>query len=240
MDKIVEWARDVERIITTKDYDWVHVNVGPERIGKSNLSILIGIESNPRFKDKFPDQMVFGIDEFKQAIKNSQPGDVIIPDEGALMFFSRDAMSRDVKEGIKMLTAMGVYNLFIIINVPNFWIIDKYIREHRVRSVTHVVRRGWVHYYGPKKVRLITQDKNKAYKTIWPDYDFRDAFGKVDPVLWARYVDKKKNIVAGRSTEVTAEKDKEFNKTCSKCGYKWHFSGFKRPRCPICNSSKVS
>lgn len=235
MDKMIKWAKDVERIITTLDYDWIHVNVGPERIGKTTFSFHAGDNADPKFKENFPGNVVFGIAEFKKAVKNSYPGQVLIPDEGALMFFTGDTMTRDVKEGIKMLTVMGAYNLFIIINVPNFWIIHKYIREHRVKSVTHVVRRGWVHYYGPKKVKLIRQDKHKAYKTIWPDYDFRDTFPKFDEALWKLYDEKKKSIVANSDDEVTTQKKSEPNIQCKKCQYKWFTTSIRDYiTCPRC------
>lgn len=225
-------------IITTRDFDWINVIVGPEGIGKSMLAIQESRESDPKFIENFPDNTVFDVGDLINQVANSYPGKKIIGDEGALMFFSRDAMTKDVKNGIKMLTAMRAYNLSLTICVPNFWIIDKYIREHRVKSVMRVVKRGWIHYYGPKKVRMIRQDKKKRYKTIWPDYDFRDSYPKVEPELWEIYKNKKKSIVSKSRDGIDSVAEKH-NKKCLKCGYSWHYTGKTAPRCSVCHSSKI-
>ena len=233
MDNINKWGEGVIEYIKRKDLDWIHVNVGNEGVGKTTLSLDVCEAIDPKFSIN---NVVFTIDELIEQIKDSYPGKCIIIDEGALLFFTRDAMSNDTKRAVKLLTAMRTYNLFVWINVPNYWVLDKYIREHRVKSVTQVPIRGRYRYYCPSKVKDLRQDKKKKYKTIWPSYDLNGYFNKCKGPLWADYIKKKKQLVIESQSVL-----KSTNEQCPKCGYPWLCKAKTLMRtCPNCNHKWAS
>jgi len=201
------FLENVKRIILEKDLDWLHVIVGKEGVGKSSLGIYLCRTFDPNFSIE---NIVFDINELKDRVRNSKPGDAILIDEGALIFFSTDSHRKETKEGIKLLTAMREFNLFVVICIPNFWILSRYIREHRVKTISRVVKRGWYWHFSPRKVRQIERDK-VTLKTIWPDWDFRDSFP--DGSTWEYWEDYKQ-----KKRQLAIERDKKHKKPKKKKG----------------------
>jgi hypothetical protein len=127
-------------------------------------------------------------------VRSSKPESAVLVDEGALVFFSRDSMTKATKQAVRLLTSMRTYNLFLCVCVPSFFILDKYIREHRVRSLSKVYDRGLANFYFTKEIRRIKQNpKTKAY--VWPRENFTDSFPKITGPIWDEYVTKKKRLV---------------------------------------------
>jgi len=118
-------TRKIGEMIVKNDLDFLLVITGRERIGKSTLALQIASIVDPDFK---VDQIVFDIPTLYKKVYELNKGQVVIIDEGATAFFAREAMATDVREGVKLLTVMGERNLFVILCVPNFFIVDKYIR----------------------------------------------------------------------------------------------------------------
>ena len=207
MEKLKKSLDAIREIILKKDFDWVHVVTGYEGVGKSTLAMHICNYIDRNFN---VDKIVFSADELIKAVKNSSPGDAIMVDEGALIFFSRDSMTKESKKAIRLLTGMRTYNLFIVINIPNFFILDKYIREHRVKTLTRVVMRGWFWFYSPARVKMLKID-DKTKKVNWDIWNYRDSFKKFKGELWNQYIEKKKKLVLENS-DMEKKKKKEFTK----------------------------
>lgn len=232
------FIKAVRKIIKTQDYDWLHVIVGNEGVGKTSLGHCLSKKMWPNFN--LETDSIFTTDDLISRVKaaKNKPGRAVVVDEGALVFFTRDSMSKANKEAVKLLTGMRQFNMFVVICVPNFWILDRYVREHRVKTVSRVVKRGWFHHYSPKKVKQIRRDK-KTLKTIWPDYDFRESFGnsaELWPDEWALYKNKKELLVTESNNKVH-----KYNASCGKCGYNWltHSKAVK-PACPSCGSRSTT
>lgn len=122
------------------DRDHVTVIVGKEGKGKSTLGINIAGMVSDNFSIK---HICYEPEDFVAQLRSDIPkGSTLQMDEGALFLFSRDAMGNDSRTIVRLLTIIRQMNLHIIICVPNFWIIDKYVREHRVDAVFHVTERG--------------------------------------------------------------------------------------------------
>lgn len=235
MKNTTNFLKEVKKLIIEKDLDWINIIVGGEGIGKSTLAIIVCMLFDSKFS---VDNIVFSTEELVEQIKKSYPGMAILIDEGALMFFTRDAMSKETKRGVRIMTGIRGYNLFLIVNIPNFWILDKYMREHRVKSVMRVVKRGWFWYFGPKKVKMITRDKKKNYKTVWPDWDYRDSFPKEFnedfKKIWGAYLEKKKKLIVENEDGIAKKKGKK-NTQCIRCNYQWFYSGsLENTLCPSC------
>jgi len=138
------WAYRIRTERLAKDYDHVTVITGKEGTGKSTLAGKLAILVDP---DLSMDRVCYKPEEFVSAAANARPGQSIWIDEGGLFFFSRDSMSTVSKELTQFLTTCRQLNLHIILCIPNFFILETYIREHRVHSLFHVVERGSFKYF---------------------------------------------------------------------------------------------
>lgn len=211
------------------DLDWLHIITGYEGCGKTTLAFDMCSYLDPDFNIS---KIVFSSQELIEAVRKSKPGEAVLVDEGALVFFSRDSMTKAAKQAVKLLTGMRTYNLFLCICVPDFFILDKYIRNHRVRSVSNVTERGMANFYFNSTVRKIIKDKNN--KINYPTYNYRDRFPLFSGPLWKKYLEKKRKLVLDNNEE------KEFNKDkyeCNSCGYIWIGRKIPKPlRCPKCQT----
>jgi hypothetical protein len=198
MEKIKTNLDFIRKDIVQDDKDYIMCVEGYEGVGKTTLALHICKYIDPTFN---VDRIIFNLDDFKMQIKTSKKGNAILIDEGALVMFSRDAMKGEVKELIRLFTAIRQYNLFICICVPRFNIIDRYIREHRVKGLLRVTKRGRFAAYNKQMIDKIHKDKWSS-KIIYPRTIFKESFGKFnDMELWTAYI-KKKGMVLDESNEV--------------------------------------
>ena len=145
----------IRKDIVEKDQDYIMCIEGYEGVGKTTLALHICKYFDSTFN---VDRIIFKLDEFKMQVKRAPKGAAILIDEGALVLFSRDAMKGEVRELIRLFTAIRQYNLFICICIPSFSIIDKYIREHRVKGLLKVNMRGRFAAYNKRKILHIHKD----------------------------------------------------------------------------------
>lgn len=234
MEKLESFCRIVRFRIKTLDEDWIHVIEGKEGVGKTSLAWSMCKSVMPGWKGDTG--CVFSSPEFIQNTSQGEPGDACNVDEGAHVFFSRESMATPNRDAVKHLTSCRQFNRFIVICVPSFMILDKYIRMHRVRSMSRVTKRGQCLHYGPGKVGRIKPSKRNPLKIDYPDYDFRDDFPDAAeewPDEWAAYKEKKAKL----TTEPLKQNGElhENTKTCDRCGYSWPYKG-KNPTttCPSC------
>jgi hypothetical protein len=239
--KYLEKSLDsIHNIINQKDYDWIHVIEGPEGVGKTSLAWSMCKRIDPKFDGE--KNSIFNHEQLLEIVKNSYPGMAVNIDEGALVFFSRDTMSNTNKASIKLMTGIRTFNLFITIPIPQFQLLDKYIREHRVKSASRIPIRGWAWFYCKRTLNLIRPDKKRRGRIIWPDWDFRDTFpdaAALWPEEWERYKKKKmKNLVSKGVARQAEEGENVHQYECWLCHYVWDYGGRKIvATCPICHRS---
>lgn len=190
----------VRKLIIEKDLDFLLVVTGRERVGKSSLALHIATEVDPKFT---VDQIVFDIPSLYKQVYSLEKGQCVIIDEGATSFFSRDAMSTDVKEGVKLLTVMGERNLFVILCVPSFHLIDKYIRENRVSALIKVVSRGKMWLYSRQALKAIFKNE-RSHRFSWGSPSMQDSFPKFTGEMWDKYTEKKSGYLTSRTDKVMA------------------------------------
>jgi len=222
MKYIKQNAQGIRKVLLEHDLDWLHITDGYEGTGKTTLTWNLCKAVDPDFS---PKQIIFTEDQFRYAIKASHPGQALMLDEGALMLFKRDAMRKENKKVIRLLTTIRAHNLFLAINAPDFLnLLDKYVIEHRVRSVARVVKRGWVWWFTKPQIPLINYDK-KTKKYDWPEPRFRDSFPKVSGAEWEAYKHRKKGIVDRETDFLTiSEFANKVNKTYATV-YSWVHDG---------------
>lgn len=198
----------VKEMLVKHDMDFMMVITGRERIGKSTLALQIAKYVDPDFTSK---QVVFDIPQLYEQVYKLKKGQVVIIDEGATAFFARDAMSSDVRDGVKLLTVMGERNLLVLLCVPSFFIVDKYIREHRVAGMVKVTKRGRFKYYSKRRLNS-SHYNSKANAYAWADPCFVDSFGPITGKLWDEYRAHKSEYLKGRKDEWNGKDEEEWVK----------------------------
>ena len=145
------------------DYDHITVFVGKERKGKSSFASFFMTLISPNFslKNYFFKQSVF-IDAL---IEKPPKQDGYLADEGGLIFFSRDSQSKSNKDIVKIMTVMGSMNLHVGICIVNYWLLDTYIRDHRVGTIFRITDRGvFTAYTGDIAFSIISNYGYKNFK----------------------------------------------------------------------------
>jgi hypothetical protein len=210
IDKTFNKNMEIIRVnVSQNDFDWVHVNEGLNRQGKSTLSLFEASEVDPRFIER--PLFAFNVPQaFQRVAEIEQAGETgtgrcILFDEGGESLFNRESMSKFNRLMVKLLMRIGAYNVFFIINIPDFFMLDSYIRKSRVRSLARVLvqfdetdlkfKRGFYEFYGFSTLKRAYQDQHGV--AIWPRPDFRGRFPKhVNPTLWEKYLKAKKEYLS--------------------------------------------
>lgn len=141
-----------------KDYSPFIVIDGNERLGKSTLAAQVASTLDENFnleKDNLDFQ------DFVNSIDNGQVGEAIVFDEATTGLFSRQAMTKINATLVKTFMVSGAKNLITIVCIPNFFMIDRYIRDHRIDALIHIPKRGRYWYYNEKKAKDLSK---KGYK----------------------------------------------------------------------------
>ncbi len=181
------------------DWDFLFVVDGGERKGKSVFAQQLASFVDPDFSLK---NIVFTPKQFEYAILNSKPYSCIIYDEAYGGINSRATMSKVNRSIVKMLTEIGSRNLYIIIVLPCFFELDKYVALWRSKALFHIytmedpkstrIVRGFftAHNEDNKKNLYIYGKKFLNYKVTNPD--FRGRFTNKWLVDKSEYEQKKR------------------------------------------------
>lgn len=194
-----------------EDNDYFLAIVGEVRKGKSTLALQIAEYCNPDFG---LDDIVYTRRQFVKRVQRSDPGDVILVDEGALVFFAKDR-GKEMNEIIKLATTMGQYNCIVLTCVPKLTLIEKYIRQDRMKTHIKVFstrgEKGFYAFFGKratiKQIRQEEKGMRKGEKR--PMYMFRETFGDFqDKKFFEAYKRKKKKETEVKDDEMEPDNDK--------------------------------
>ena len=135
---------NIRERINEDDSDFFEIIAGKEGMGKSFFAMKKAAIVDPTF-DKtrimYDRRSLFN---WIQENFNSNPqlsktkGKAILLDEGNMFLFSREAMSMDNVDVVKLFTLIRQCNMYIIICIPSFKTVDTYIRTHRADRLTHI------------------------------------------------------------------------------------------------------
>ena len=162
------------------DYDnWI-VICGKEGSGKSTLAInlCLWISDKDSFK---PENVIIDADQFNKQFREAKPTSSLLLDEGGALLFSRNAMSGDSKFVIQSAMVARAKCINMIVCIPNFFLLDTYIRNHRVDLLIHVTKRGVYKAFKEKSLAYISKDALKSKDVmsvrlksgLWWDGKFR-------------------------------------------------------------------
>jgi hypothetical protein len=144
-----------------KDKDCIIAIDGKEGTGKSTLGLQYCKYIDPSFN---LNRVTFTPDEFRQAIYDAQKGQAVMFDEAFTGFSSRASLSGINKTLISLMMQIRQKNLFVVIILPTFFLLDKYISIFRTRVLIHVYetggRRGYFRVFSSKKKRLLILNKD--------------------------------------------------------------------------------
>jgi len=173
------FRKNILNIITlvhNNDWDWLWVNDGDERSGKSSLSMQILLIAEPKLNDKVLSadykpvlsRIAWNFDAWIDVLKTLKPGSVSLYDEASLL--GREAMKEHNLRMIRILTTVGMRNNLMLMTFPDIYMLDPYIRDGRCRT------RGYVY----------SVDGERGYVSLWVRrrYPFPRASGET--VWWAR------------------------------------------------------
>jgi DNA-binding ferritin-like protein (Dps family) len=182
----------VKQLLVEKDYDWLMAVCGLEGSGKSTCALQLCYEIDPdMFKRKT--SIVTDLAGLKDAYRQAKKGDAILIDEGAQLFYNRNAMTKDVKEALQLLRGLRGLNLFVVVCMPDFKSLDPYIREHRLNAMVFIPKRGRAWWYSKRKIKKLANVQERHKKRVKPDY--KSSFKDLPKELKEEYKKHKKEMM---------------------------------------------
>lgn len=139
-----------------RDKDCVLAIDGKEGSGKSTLAFQIGKYVDPTLDIS---RVVFDAEGFRKAIFGAKKGQCVIYDEAFTGFSSRASLSAVNKVLVSLMMQMRQKNLLVIIVLPTFFLLDKYVALFRTKALIHVYEnkgiRGYFRLYNAKKKKFL-------------------------------------------------------------------------------------
>lgn len=180
-----------------KDYindknDYCFVVDGFEGSGKSTITAHSCFEIDPDFN---VDKVAFTGIDFLRILNKAKYGSAIMWDESETGAFARDSVGRLNKLVVTALMVARAKRLFLAMVIPSFFLLDKYIRMHRIGMLVHVIRRGqfcvYPSYGGKLKKLTVDGTKYWDYKVVKPL--FTESFPEFPQKseFWKEYQKKK-------------------------------------------------
>lgn len=147
------------------NFDSVTAITGPERIGKSKLAMHLATSNDGTFDNT---SITFQPPAFVEMGRTMTPGRARLWDEGP---FSKDAMTREIKDADEHLFRCGQLYLHNYVIKPNLRWMGAIIREHRA-GLWHLVTER-----GKAKVHMFRRADYPGAKPSWTPlfgYDYPD------------------------------------------------------------------
>lgn len=124
--------------------------------GKSTLAFQLGRYADPTLDLS---RVVFSAEKFRQAIFKAKKGQCVIYDEAFTGLSSRSSLSGINRALVSLMMQMRQKNLFVIIVLPTYFLLDKYVALFRTRALFHVYensgRRGYYQVYNRKSKKYL-------------------------------------------------------------------------------------
>ncbi len=197
----------IKKTINEKDEDYVLIVDGPEGAGKSTLAMQIAYDVDPDFNI---DRVCMNPVDLHKAIVGAKRGQSVVYDEAYGGLSARATLSEINKLLVSLMMEMRQKNLFVIIILPTFFMLDRYVALFRARSLLHVYRkkgkRGmWVLFTKDKKKLLYILGK-KTYSYAKPRSGIVGKFMAGYIVDEKKYRDKKAKALHDKDKRTKADK----------------------------------
>jgi len=173
-----ELREKIVPLLQKKDKDCVIVIDGDERAGKSVYAQTIAARVTSLTGAPFDlSNICMEPLELRKKIETASKNEVIIDDEAHRGMSSRGTLTEVNKILVDMMMEMGQKNLFVIIILPTFFMLDRYAALFRARGLFHVYERRnkrgfWVYFSKKRKITLFMKGKKEFnYNCMkWPSF----------------------------------------------------------------------
>lgn len=160
------------------DKDNVFLIDGGEGTGKSKFGDILGAHAGLNMECDYDlDSICLAPEEFRDRIQNCPPRTVVIYDEAHRGMGSRRALSEINNILVDLMMEMRQKNLYVLIIMPTFFLLDKYAALFRAKGLFHVYekkrKRGyWCFFNEKNKLRLYVLGKKLLNYNVmkWPRY----------------------------------------------------------------------
>lgn len=196
-----------------KDKDKVFIIDGNERSGKSTYGInSFGGYIASCLKTHYDlDNICMTPEEFRKRVMSAKKKEVIIFDEGHRGFGSISVLSEINKILTDLMMEMGQKNLCIIIIMPTFFMLNKYVAIFRTVGLFRVYERKgnrgfWVFYNRKNKLKLYLKGKKDLNYNCMPYPRFRGRYFNKWVINEEEYRKKKELAFEKRPRMIKSEK----------------------------------
>jgi hypothetical protein len=191
-------------MLKLKDKDCVLALDGKEGAGKSTLALQIGKYVDPSLDLT---RVVFNAEDFRTAILKAKKGQCVIFDEAFTGLSSRAALSGINRALVSLMMQMRQNNLFVIIVLPTFFLLDKYVALFRTRALIHVYEnhgvRGYFRLYNSKLKKLLYIFGKKDYS-----YGFKAAKTKFKGRFYGKFPLEDEELYRSKKKKALQETEK--------------------------------
>jgi len=154
--------------VRKKDHDKFILLVGKEGVGKTTLSFQCALYVDPTFD---LDRVVFTPQQFLEAVEHAEKYQAIVFDETVWSLGARSAMTKMNRVLVKVMSEMRSKNLFVFMNIPNFFMMDWYVAQHRTTGLLYIYQRGRFGSYDyPTKKKLYLLGKRMHNYGVSPNF----------------------------------------------------------------------
>jgi len=152
--KLVSSLDKIKESLTHRDQDYVMIVDGTEGSGKSVFAMQTGKYIDPTLD---LNNICMDAEEFKKAIKNAKQFQCVIFDEAFTGLSSKGALSQINRMLVSLMMQMRQKNLFVIVVLPSFFLLDKYVALFRAKSLFHIYQ------YNKRRCFVGLNHKKKQY-----------------------------------------------------------------------------
>lgn len=176
-DRLYAGVKKIQEKVIKKDSDDVYLVDGGEGTGKSVFSMQLAKAIDSSFNIS---RICFNPAEFIKAIQEANKGQAIIYDEAYTGLASRQSLSEINKLIVSMMMEMRQKNLVVIVVLPTFFMLDRYVSIFRSRGLFHIYtskgRRGYFVYFNQKNKKKLYILGKKLMSYAKPHVDFKGRF----------------------------------------------------------------
>jgi hypothetical protein len=198
------------KVIQNKGWDGVVIIDGKERSGKSVLGMIFGwfLSNGTLTLDNF----ARGLGDAAEKIARLPDKSVLIVDEASTVFASKDTMTEEGKQLLKIMDVVGQKNLIFILCLPCIFDLNKTMAVRRSLFFCHVYpdeeyNRGQYAFFGERSKAILYREGKKHHDSYAiPNADFLGEYPAFEPPFYKEYLDtvKKESLQEVLDTAISS------------------------------------
>lgn len=211
MMRLQKYLEIAHKQVTTREWDEVLCLCGYNGKGKTHLGFhlveaWLTLNQQPITPGTVHETVGLDTHGFAKVLDAAKKYGVVMDDEAGDIN-SRQAMTKVNKLYMEAYQVIRAENLFTIIIIPDYFMLDPYFRKHRVRHLIQVTKRGRCRFWSQKRLhRLNDYNSGREYKNyeIVPPL-FQDTFPIYKGVMFEEYQKIKASKMAGVRKKLLSE-----------------------------------